>query len=124
MNIQNILARPGYRDTIYGTGEWEPFEIKDVPDAIGRKMIEHTDVYFEIPAELIPDGLARKVTIPAVFVEDELQEFYDKLTLMTKDQMRDFVETKFNMKVDMRKFQTDDALRAHTRMLVEQYGAL
>jgi hypothetical protein len=63
----------------------------------------------------------KKVTQPAP-ANSELQEFYDKLAVMTKQQAKEFIEIKFNLKLDMRKFPTDDSLRAHARMLVEQYG--
>jgi len=122
--IQNISLRQGHRDIIYGTGDWAPWELKDVPDDIGKKMIEHVDVYVEIDGSAIPPGSVPKITPPTPFQEDELQEFYDKLILMSKEQMASFIETRFNIRVDVNNFASDDALRAHTRMLVDQYGAL
>lgn len=121
MNIQCISARPDHVDNIYGTGSWDFFQVKNVPDDIGAKMKRHIDVY------LVPDDqneTAPKVTPVTASNEDPLQEFYDSLAQMSVEQMKDFVETKFNMKLDMLKFPTEQGLRDHTRMLVEQYGYL
>ena len=121
MNIQNISQRPGHADNIYGTGQWEINEIKDVPDDLAKRMIKHTDVYAKAPGK--PKDVS-KVTIAPPAPDEPMQEIYDSVKNMSRDQMRDFVQTKFNLKLDMRKFPTDDSLREHALMLVNQYGVV
>ena len=120
MLVQYISLRPNHSDNIYGTGKWDFGEIKDVPDDAGRKMLNHHDVYSRPIAE--PNAPVAKITPPTMSQDAPLQEFYDQLSIMTKDQARDFIETKFNMKVDIRKYPTDDAIRGYARMLVDQFG--
>ena len=45
MKIQNISQRPGHRDTYYDTGDWAIGQVKDVPTAVAKMMLKHTDVY-------------------------------------------------------------------------------
>ena len=120
MFIQCISIRPDHSDLTYGTGKWNPGEIKDVPDDVGRKMLDHRDVYVRPVSE--PDAPVAKVIPPPPGQDAPLQEFYDQLSIMTKDQARDFIETKFSMKVDMRKYPTEEAVRGYARMLVDQFG--
>jgi hypothetical protein len=120
MLVQCISKRPDHSDLIYGTGKWNFEEIKDVPDDAGRKMLDHRDVYRR-PA-VAPDTPVAKVVPPTQSQDAPLQEFYDQLSVMTKDQARDFIETKFSMKVDMRKYPSEEAIRGYARMLVDQFG--
>ena len=121
MNVQNISQRPGHTDNIYGTGQWDIGEIKDVPDDLAKRLLKHTDVYVKATGKLkdVP-----KVNIAQPTPDEPLQEIYDSVKNMNRDQMRDFVQTKFNLKLDMRKFPTDDSLREHALMLVNQYGVV
>jgi len=120
MHIQCLSQRPNHEDLIYGTGKWDHDEIKDVPDDLARKMLDHRDVYAR-PA-IDPDTPVAKVVPPVPSQDAPLQEFYDQLSVMTKDQARDFIETKFSMKIDMRKYPTEEAVRGYARMLVDQFG--
>ncbi len=119
MHVQCISQRPGHNDNIYGTGGWNFEEIKDVPDDVARKMLDHRDVYVR-PA----DGATSSVQKVVIAAPDgaPLQEFYDQLSVMTKDQARSFIETKFNLKVDARKYPSEQAMRDYARMLVDQFG--
>lgn len=120
MLVQCKSTRPDHSDLIYGTGKWDFEEIKDVPDDMARKMLDHRDVYARPTA--VPDAPVAKVVPPVQSPDAPLQEFYDQLSVMTKDQTRDFIETKFNLKVDMRKYQSETAIRDYARMLVDQFG--
>ena len=119
MNIQCISMRPNHIDVIYGTGVWEMGEVKEVPDDLGKKMMQHPDVYTK--QEPVPGAPIIKVKA-TILNEDPLQEFYDSLAAMNKEQMKTFIETKYNLKLDMRQFPTEQRIRDHARMLVEQYG--
>lgn len=47
MLIQYKGHRPEYKDAIYGTGMWISGQVKEVPDAVARKITMHADVYSE-----------------------------------------------------------------------------
>lgn len=120
MIVQCVSPRTPFTvDVIYGTGTWEPEEVKDVPDDVAKKMVRHTDVYapFKGKSKEVP-----KVLIAAPSPDEPLQEVYDSLRNMGREQLKGFVETKFGLKLDMRSYKTDDSLRQYATMLVEQYG--
>jgi hypothetical protein len=119
MNVQCISERPGHVDVIYGTGAWEFKETKDVPDDVAKKMLDHADVYAKPKTK---SAAVAKAVIAPVSKEDPLQEFYDSLAVMNTEQVKSFIETKFDLKLDMSKFKSEQSLRDHARMLVEQYG--
>jgi hypothetical protein len=119
MNIQCVSKRlPETVDVMYGTGAWKPQEIKEVPDDIGKKMVHHTDVYTEVSA--IED--VKKVSIAPPDPDEPLQEMRDSLRNMNRDQLRDFIQAKFDVKLDMRKYPNEDGLRIYATMLIDQYG--
>lgn len=120
MIIQCISDRLDHRDRLYNTGAWSMFQLKVVPDAVGLKMITHRDVYVEVDGE--PTDDMEHIVTEAGDLYDEMQEFYDKLYTMSKEQMKDFVEVRFGVKVDLRNYANLDKLRDYTRMLVDQYG--
>lgn len=120
MNIQCISQRPNHNDNIYGTGAWSQDEVKDVPDDLAKRLLNHRDVYVR-PVDDVT-GEIKKVVIAAPVTNDE-QPLYDELELMSREQLRDFITNKFNQRVDMRMFKTVDSIRAHAKMLVGQYGA-
>jgi hypothetical protein len=124
MHVQCISQRPNHSDIIYGTGNWDVDEIKDVPDDVAKRLLDHKDVYARPKAKSPKNAKVEKVVMPEPDKQSETQEFYDKLAIMTKEQAHDWVETNFGMKVDMRKYPTDDAMRAYARMLFEQYGVV
>ena len=120
MIVQCISPRTPFTvDVIYGTGTWEPQESKDVPDDIAKRMLRHTDVY---AASKSKSKDVPKVLIAAASPDEPLQEVYDSLRNMSREQMRGFIETKFGLTLDMRNYKTDDSLRQYATMLVEQYG--
>jgi len=119
MNIQFIAKQHAHVDHNYGTGEWEPEQIKDVPEEIGRKMISHADVY--ALAKKAPKADVEKVVINHA-PEIEAQDINDQISIMDKKQAADFIERNFNQKVDMRSFKTEESIRAHARMLYNQFG--
>jgi hypothetical protein len=122
MIIRCVSKRePASVDTIYGTGSWAPQETKEIPDDIGKKMIRHTDVYVQVDK---PNAPVSKVLIAPPSPDAPLQEVHDQLRNMSREQMKEFVQTKFNVKVDLRKYPTDDSMRAYATMLVEQYGVI
>lgn len=104
---------------IYETGPWLFEEIKDVPDSVAMKMLTHVDVYARPAVD--PTAPVQKV-VPTPPKEDPLQDFYDALRMMTRQQALDFIDKNFHFKLDMSQFPTDQSARDHARMLVEQYG--
>ena len=120
MIVQCISPRTPFTvDVIYGTGTWEPQESKDVPDDLAKKMLRHADVYAVSKAKAKD---VHKVLIAPASPDEPLQEVYDSLRNMNREQMRGFIETKFGLTLDMRNYKTDDSLRQYATMLVEQYG--
>jgi hypothetical protein len=118
MNIQCILDRLDHIDRLYGTGAWAYLEIKDVPDTAAGKMLSHADVY--IRAE--QSAVVKAVTIAPPVAVDPLQETFDKIMNFTKVQAVDFLKNNYGYDIDLETYATIDDIRAHTRMLVEQYG--
>jgi hypothetical protein len=45
MYIECVAVKTPVRDSAYGTGEWLQGQVKLVPEAIGRQMLKHTDVF-------------------------------------------------------------------------------
>jgi len=119
MNIQCILNRLDHIDRMYGTGAWAYLEIKDVPDTAAGKMLQHTDVYVRAAAT---DAVVKAVTIAPPVPVDPLQETFDKIMNFTKVQAVDFLKNNYGYDIDLKAHTTIAAIRAHTRMLVEQYG--
>lgn len=119
MLIQSISTREPHEDTLYGTGNWQFGEIKDIPDDLGKKMLRHSDVY--IPASATGEAVA-KVNLTPVHTGEPLQEIYDNLLNMTDEQLREFIKTKYNVPASKRQYPTVDAVRAYARQLVDQYG--
>ncbi len=120
MIVQCISPRTPFTvDVIYGTGTWEPDEVKDVPDDVAKKMLRHTDVY--APSKAKSKDVAKVLIAPAS-PDEPLQEVYDSLRNMSREQLKGFVETKFGLKLDMRNYKGDEGLRQYATMLVEQYG--
>ncbi len=119
MIIQCISERKTHRDTSFNTGDWLQHQFKDVPDDVGRRMLWHTDVY--ALAKKPPKGRVEKVVIDTS-EEDHLQDMHSKISLMTKEQARNFIERNYGRKIDLRHFKTDDSIRAEALMLFNQFG--
>jgi hypothetical protein len=119
MRLKCILDRPDHVDRLYGTGAWRHLEVKDVPDVAAGKMLKHIDVYERADDS---DEAGTTVTPAPPEKEDPLQETFDKITNFTKAQAVDFLKQNYRYDIDLKKYTTIIDIRAHTRMLVEQYG--
>jgi len=126
MLIRYTGFRSRHRDVLYQTGEWLAREVKDVPDAIGAKLLRHPDVFkreaddyeaevgkvetVDMPQEQTPDAEAARA-----------QEARDIVNAMPdKKSVADFALANWQRKLNQR--QSLDKLKSEAIMLIDQYG--
>lgn len=117
--------RPRHADKLYGTGEWEQGQTKDVPDKTGRKLLGHADMF----GEGKPGGKVVIVADTAVAVAkakelDEMKamELHDAVAAMLdKQAVLDFAHTTYGHKLNG-KLKLDE-LKRQADGLIDQFGA-
>ena len=112
-----------HRDNIYQTGDWAAGQVKDVPDAVGVKLLRHPDVY-ETAAQP-KTGTVEKVeeTAPQLEANEaaRVQNARDIVNGMTEKQaVADFALANYQRKLDQR--QSLDNMKREAVMLIDQYG--
>jgi hypothetical protein len=117
--VKCISIRELHEDTLYKTGAWLAGDVKKVPDDLAKKMLRHKDVFATASAKEAK-GAEEVVIEPPKEENDEVQQAYDAINQMNKEQIKTFVRTKFNMPVDLRKPETQ--LRAQAIQLVDRFG--
>lgn len=117
--------RANHRDNLYQTGTWAEGQVKDVPEAVGRKLLRHPDVFS--PAGKPKSGPpVEKVEEPAPSTAEaneaaRVQNARDIVNGMTEKQsVADFALANYQRKLDQR--QSLDNMKREAVMLIDQYG--
>lgn len=122
--IKYIGHRPTYTEGAYGSGlvftQGQTLNIED--DVLARKLLRHADVYVRGDAESAEKTIAEADTNKKQGDkdEDQMQVAKDALVTMTKDSLKTYAKTHFNVDLDSRKSVGD--LRTQVSMLLDQFG--
>lgn len=104
--VEYIGKTEQYLDALYGTGMWEKNQIKEVVADVAKKMLEHPDQYVEADLDAMdktaPLGPVGKITSKQEEEDSPEQQARDAVTLMGKDDLKQFVQTNFRMELDGR----------------------
>jgi hypothetical protein len=130
MRVKYVGKRPTYQDSLYGTGQWEKDQTKDVPSEVAKKMFRHPDQYVAaMPAdeETVPPPeeteVVEVVETPHAPKEDEdgaVTAARDLVASMDKDQLDAYVMTNFRLK--LHHSLTVENARKKAIMLIDQFG--
>ena len=142
MLIQYKGHRPEYKDALYDTGMWISGQVKEVPDAVAKKMTMHADVYSEATRE---EGCSGEVATSrnnlfcmaawpeskgVIVVEekekqpenDHDQNAVDAVQAMdSKDALADYAKINFGQTVP--KTMTVENMKQRIITMIGQYGA-
>ena len=122
MIIEYHGRRPRHDDRLYGTGEWTPGLVKDVPDVSGQKLLRHPDMFKAGTGEAA-QVIAKEVVAEAAknFEERRVQDARDTVQAMQdKQAVLDFALANYQRKLDSRLRLGE--LKRQAVMLIDQYG--
>lgn len=96
--IKYVGLKPEKLDTVAGSGTiWKNGQTIEVNDIVAAKLLNHPDVWEEVPSKLKPDevGLAEATIAPRV--EDEINHPLVQLDAMTNQQLAEFAQRQFGI---------------------------
>lgn len=122
MIIEYHGRRQRHDDRLYGTGEWTPGLVKDVPDVAGQKLLRHPDMFRPGTGEAAQVIVKAALDEAAKSLEEQrTQDARDAVAAMTdKQAVLDFALTNYRRKLDSRA--KLDVLKRQATMLIDQYG--
>ena len=121
--------RPEYKDALYDTGMWISGQVKEVPDAVARKMTKHADVYSEVNSG-VNSGVNREESDEVIVVEEKVktseddpdQNAVDAVQAMdSKEALADYAKINFGQTVP--KTMTVENMKQRIITMIGQYGA-
>lgn len=121
IKYHGFRARHG--DRLYGTGEWTPGTVKDVPDDAGARLLRHPDMFGPGKGGKVDEIVSEEATAAAAKAKEDarVQEARDAVAAMQdKQAVIDFALVNYGRKMNQR--QTLDALKRQAVMLIDQYG--
>lgn len=123
--IQYVGKTDTYLDVLYGTGNWERDQVKNVLRDVAAKMLIHRDQYvaYDQSESSVPaaDGtdVVGEIVDRREREDSPEQEVRDSIATMDKDALRSFIATNYRVPVDMRL--GVEKLREQAVRLVDQY---
>lgn len=126
MLIRYMGFRSRHLDVLYRTGEWRKREVKNVPDAIGVKLLRHPDVFKRVDDDYEAEvGPVETVDMPTEQAPDaeaaRAQEARDIVNAMTdKQAVADFAFTNFQRKLNQKSSLAK--MKQQAIMFIDQYG--
>lgn len=138
VNIRYIGSRDVWHDNLYHTGLYFTHgQVRAVPFATAKQLLRHSDVFAlsdgadeaqaqqkaEDDAADDTDSLLDEAQAQQKAEDENLDEVFDvyqSISLMDKDSLKNFIETNFEQKADMRK--SVDTLRDEAKLLVDRFG--
>jgi hypothetical protein len=106
-------------DSIHGVGlHWEPGDVRNVTDEVALRLLHYRDTWVKADSsESTGEPIALRSDEKKVEEPLPVVDFHS----MTKDEMVDYAQTKYNEKLDKR--QTADALREQLIGLFSKHEA-
>lgn len=123
--IQYVGKTDTYLDVLYGTGNWERDQVKNVLRDVAAKMLIHRDQYvaYEQPESSVSASDEADVVGEIVDRREREdspeQQVRDSIATMDKDALRSFIATNYRVPVDGRL--SVEKLREQAVRLVDQY---